>query len=292
MFLGKTRTKDKYRVVYTEPQRIELEKEFLYSKYITIKRKSELSQTLSLSERQIKIWFQNRRAKDRKTSRKQRMDNNNNVTSTTRNLGDLLGMPSAAFSDETNEDEEDNSDNDDISVDEDEDEANMLASKTSKKGSSKVKQQVSKAKSNRKVANSSAEEPVDASAYAANTFNPYLQQSLNKPHQITSLLVNNAANFVPATSEPAGGTFASYNQINSTYAYNQYFSNESQQHISNNYFEQTNGYSGYVSFGNQSNAQSGQGLDYNSFINNQYGQHPTDHQYQYYQHQLLNGGSI
>jgi homeobox protein CDX1/4 len=51
---GKTRTKDKYRVVYSEPQRVELEKEFLYSKYITIKRKAELSQTLSLSERQVK----------------------------------------------------------------------------------------------------------------------------------------------------------------------------------------------------------------------------------------------
>ena len=216
-------------------------------------------------------------------------NNNNNVTSTTRNLGDLLGMPSTGFSDETNEDEEDDSDNDDISVDEEEDEPNMVA-KTSKK--SRARQQQSKAKSNRKAVNNSAEESVEASAYQANTFNPYVQQSLTKPHQITSLLVNNSANFVPATSEPAGSTFASYNQINSTPAYNQYFSNESQQHISNNYFGQTNGYSGYASFGNQSNAQLGQGLDYNTFINNQYGQHPTEHQYQYYQHQLLNGGSV
>ena len=80
LFKGKTRTKDKYRVVYTETQRLELEKEFIYSKYITIKRKSELSQTLNLSERQIKIWFQNRRAKDRKQSRKR----GENVSSTTR----------------------------------------------------------------------------------------------------------------------------------------------------------------------------------------------------------------
>ena len=61
-------------MVYTEIQRVELEKEFLYSKYITIKRKSELSSTLSLSERQIKIWFQNRRAKDRKSNRKHKSD--------------------------------------------------------------------------------------------------------------------------------------------------------------------------------------------------------------------------
>ncbi|KAI9528671.1 hypothetical protein NQZ68_018909 [Dissostichus eleginoides] len=67
---GKTRTKDKYRVVYTDHQRLELEKEFHYSKYITIRRKSELATTLGLSERQVKIWFQNRRAKDRKITKK------------------------------------------------------------------------------------------------------------------------------------------------------------------------------------------------------------------------------
>ncbi|KAF0022838.1 homeobox protein CDX-1b [Scophthalmus maximus] len=67
---GKTRTKDKYRVVYTDHQRLELEKEFHYSKYITIRRKAELATVLSLSERQVKIWFQNRRAKERKINKK------------------------------------------------------------------------------------------------------------------------------------------------------------------------------------------------------------------------------
>uniref|UniRef100_A0A8C4JFC7 Caudal type homeobox 2 n=1 Tax=Dromaius novaehollandiae TaxID=8790 RepID=A0A8C4JFC7_DRONO len=49
----KTRTKDKYRVVYTDHQRLELEKEFHYSRYITIRRKAELASTLGLSERQV-----------------------------------------------------------------------------------------------------------------------------------------------------------------------------------------------------------------------------------------------
>ncbi|GLG93192.1 Homeotic protein caudal, partial [Gryllus bimaculatus] len=40
---GKTRTKDKYRVVYSDHQRLELEKEFHYSRYITIRRKAELA---------------------------------------------------------------------------------------------------------------------------------------------------------------------------------------------------------------------------------------------------------
>ncbi|XP_063989166.1 homeobox protein CHOX-CAD isoform X2 [Diachasmimorpha longicaudata] len=67
---GKTRTKDKYRVVYSDNQRFELETEFCSSKYITIRRKAELAAKLQLSERQVKIWFQNRRAKERKQGKK------------------------------------------------------------------------------------------------------------------------------------------------------------------------------------------------------------------------------
>lgn len=67
---GKTRTKDKYRVVYTEQQKIELEKEFLFNQYITIQRKAELAGSIGLSDRQVKIWFQNRRAKERKSRRR------------------------------------------------------------------------------------------------------------------------------------------------------------------------------------------------------------------------------
>lgn len=51
---GKTRTKDKYRVVYTDHQRMELEKEFQFNRYITMRRKSELAMALSLSERQVR----------------------------------------------------------------------------------------------------------------------------------------------------------------------------------------------------------------------------------------------
>ena len=55
LIIGRTRTKDKYRVVYSDHQRLELEKEFHYSRYITIRRKSELAQGLNLTERQVNM---------------------------------------------------------------------------------------------------------------------------------------------------------------------------------------------------------------------------------------------
>ena len=53
IFSARTRTKDKYRIVYSDHQRLELEKEFHYSRYITIRRKAELANMIGLSERQV-----------------------------------------------------------------------------------------------------------------------------------------------------------------------------------------------------------------------------------------------